>query len=73
MGPADARAAQIEKIVTKLKTKYPSAKRIELMTTVRVIGNKMCNPGANYGRVRMTARDARTATFRRMPMLPSLK
>lgn len=40
---------QIEKIVTNLKTKYPSAKRIELMTTVRVVGNKMCNPDAEYG------------------------
>lgn len=40
---------QIEKIYTNLKTKYPSAKRIELMTTVRVAGNKMCNPDAEYG------------------------
>jgi hypothetical protein len=40
---------QIEKIVTNLKTKYPSAKRIELMTTVRVAGNLMCNPNASYG------------------------
>lgn len=40
---------QIEKIYTNLKTKYPSAKRIEFMTTVRVVGNKMCNPDAEYG------------------------
>ncbi len=45
----EAWVEQIERIVTNLKAKYPSAKRIELMTTVRVVGNKMCNPDANYG------------------------
>jgi hypothetical protein len=45
----EAWAAQIENIVTNLKAKYPSAKRIELMTTVRVVNNAMCNPNANYG------------------------
>jgi hypothetical protein len=35
--------------IANIKTKYPSAKRVDVMTLVRCPNNMMCNPGADYG------------------------
>ena len=39
----------INEVVTNIKTKYPSVKRLDLMTYVRCPDNMQCNPNADYG------------------------
>jgi hypothetical protein len=41
--------AGLTESIANIKTKYPSAKRVDVMTLVRCPNNMMCNPGANYG------------------------
>jgi hypothetical protein len=41
--------AGLSESIANIKTKYPSAKRVDVMTLVRCPDNMMCNPGADYG------------------------
>jgi hypothetical protein len=41
--------AGLNESIANIKTKYPSAKRVDVMTLVRCPNNMMCNDGANYG------------------------
>jgi hypothetical protein len=41
--------AGLKEMVANVKAKYPSVKRLDLMTMVRCPNNMMCNPNADYG------------------------
>lgn len=41
--------AGLNESIANIKAKYPSAKRVDVMTLVRCPNNMMCNPGADYG------------------------
>jgi hypothetical protein len=45
----EAWVTALKKLVATIQLKYPSVKRIDLMSQIRCPMNKMCNPNANYG------------------------
>src|SRR5689334_6023645 len=49
MATKDEWLAALEMAIGTFKAKYPSLKRIDVMTLIRCPGNTMCNPNADYG------------------------